>query len=235
MLDWKILLAILAALLLLTGGLVKDVATGMDSDLVDNMWNVLDMAKDTFQKLFNFSPGLSVPVTRNLNVSADINEYDGFQFKGSEAESISLSYRPGEANVTADGKSLSVKGDPANIQISTFDGEISISPGEVGLDGKVDTVSSENIDLKGDHFSFKADGEFETVKFTGIKLSTLKLKGVSGELHADKKVTLDLEDNPTTVGGYLGNMTFSGGEVKIDGKANKVSSKSDGLHTNLNS
>lgn len=219
MFDWKIILAVIAVLLLLTGGLLKDLGEGFQGEDVKEFLNEI---KDRLSNVIDISD-FRVPVERNLNVSGVIQNKNSFDFRSSGAN-VLLKYRPELMNVTIDNKDMRIERRSAEIILKKFQGKAEMLPQEVDLGGNTESFSSQSFNLEGDNIPISAEGKYQEIGFGGIGVDRLKIKEGGGQLDIGKSVTVKVGEKPITLYGFLGNLTFTEDNLIVQGKISKATS-----------
>lgn len=228
MFDWKIIFAVFAALLLLGGGLIKDVGTNLEEG---DLKNIIRTVKDKVGNIISMSD-FKVPVKRDLSVKGELHTDNEFKFKSSGAD-LSLRYPPSDTNVTVDGKSVRIEREIADFNLEKFRGDISLSPEDIDIEGKSSSVNSESFNFEGEGISVRIDGEYNRIRIINIEIEKMELSNSTGELHIGTSVTVSPKDKPFILHGFLGNLTFSEGDLKLQGKINKASSGEEDIAVSM--
>ncbi|MFP4045742.1 MAG: hypothetical protein ACLFS3_01645 [Candidatus Aenigmatarchaeota archaeon] len=232
-LDWKLMISLVMAFFLLTAGLVKDVGQGIQEGELEKVpQNFFQRVKERTD-LSDFS--MNVPVTREIHVKGSFENEDGFEFDSTSVDKILLTSSSESLNMTADGKRVTASRDILNISLSDFKGQIEVSENELTFEGNTGSLRSDAINIEGSDFSVENQGQFKRLELAGISLKKLKLENVSGTIESNSGVTIPLDKNPTELSGFLGNMTFSDGNVDMEGDVNRVYSEKNRTKTVLSS
>lgn len=222
MFDWKIMLGVLAAVLLLSGGLLKDIKGGVQKGDVKKFFKKVI---DEVGKVISASD-FRVSVARDIPVSGKVAQKDEYDFKGTAIDTVNVKYSPGTVNVTMDKNRVNVNRNVATIALKKFRGDVEISQGEMDLDGKVNSVSSQQVNLEGGEISVKLAGEFIRASLKDVKVNELDLGQEGGQLQVGTSVSLSSEEKPLKLYHFLGDLTFSDQSLKVEGNVSKVAAGS---------
>lgn len=222
-LDLKMIIAILAALLLLGGGLLKDIGRGLKGG---GAGDILERIKDSVGNIINLED-FKVAVQRDIEVEGEVTYTEDYDLKGISAEEVTLSYPSEEMNVTADGKNIEVEGGEG-ITFGDFSGDLNVSPENVEMDGEVGSIESRYLSIEGKS-SLKGEGGFRNLSLGGVELEKLEVKEGKGEIQVGTSAVLSAEKNPFTLSGFLGNVTFTDGVLKVNGNVSEVTTEKEGI------
>lgn len=223
MLDWKVIVAVIAAFLVLSGGLLKDVSDGVQGEDLKKFMNRL---KDNLGEVIDFS-NFQVQAGRDINVTGGASDIEELEFGKTRAALVEVKYKPDFMNATIDGKQLTSRKDVAKITIRGYRGSTEISSDKIELDGGSDSVSLEGYDLDSEkEIKIIMEGSYRNASFDNIEVNSLKFLDSSGEINIDSTISISLGESPVSLKGFLGNMTFSSGNLNLEGRVRKVTSDS---------
>lgn len=223
-LDLKMILAIFAALLLLGGGLLKDISGGLQGDRVSN---ILERVKKNVGKIIDMD-NFRVQVKRDIPVRGEIDSGEEYDLTDITAERVTLSYPPKEMNITADSKNIKMEGREGEITLKEFEGGLTISPEDLKIDGNTGSLSSKYMSVEGST-SISADGEFNKVSLVEVRLKEFKINGSEGEIDIGPSVVISTEEKPVALSGFLGNITFSKETIKLSGNVSRATAGEEGI------
>ncbi|MFP4115680.1 MAG: hypothetical protein ACLFTQ_00530 [Candidatus Aenigmatarchaeota archaeon] len=211
----EIILALIAAFLLLGGGLLRDVS----KEIPDEGRNVLKGIKDLFEEVIH----PKVSVAREIDVEGEVTYEDTFDFKDINPESMTIEYSPPSTNITADGKEIAVDETKANLTVEGFRGSASIDPEEIKIKGEADSLRSGAVKIGKGNVGLSVKGGYDRALLRKTEIKELSLSPVSGSLQVDESISLDFDGNSAVLHAFLGDLEFEGSELRADGKVNRVS------------
>lgn len=214
----QILLAIIAAALLLGGGLLRDLGERLPTEAEDGI-DILDGLKD----LLGDAISPEVTVTRDLEVEGEVSYTGEFVFQDVEPDAVEVEYSPEDTNITADGKTIAVEAETADLRLGGFRGFVSIDSNHLELQGKADSLTSGPTSLSGDAMDVSVDSIQNKTTLEGVEVSELVVEGSSGELEVGDSVSISPTDQRITLNAFAGNLGFEGDRLTLDGKASRVS------------
>ncbi len=213
-----ILLAIIAAALLLGGGLMRDVG---DEVSLNGENGIFEDVRDFLSELF--SP--EVAVRRNLPIEGTIQHNNTFGFTDIISDSVELSYIPNKTNVTADGNEITVDKESANMGLEGFAGYIIIGNSSIELHGNVNSFSSETTTMDGENIEVFTRGKYSTMEIKEVEINELPVEAVSGKVTVDDTVTVQTDGIHISIHSFLGDMRFEEDQLSLDGTVNRVSTE----------
>lgn len=232
MFDWKILLAVFAALLLLSGGLIKDLGSGEVS--MEDVKKFMGKIKNKIGEVISTS-NFKVSVTRDIGVSGEVVNKGEYTFNGVRTKAMNVKYDPSSMNVTMDKKKIRIEKDVAKITFSNFQGDLHLSEGNVDLEGKVNSLTSQQLNLEGKEIDVKMDGKFIRISLDNIRIDQLNLGKKGGKLEAGPSVSISVKDKPVKLYSFFGDMAFYDGNLKLKGNISKVKSGSQEVSISMTS
>ncbi len=211
-----IILAIAAAALLLSGGILGEM---IDEAPMEEGLNILQRIR----RLLSDMISQGVTVTRDLNIEGSL-EYEGkFEFDDIAPERVELSYHPDKMNITADGKQVSVEGDEATLSLGDYRGLFSADQKNLSIEGEASSISTGPITIDGDATEISAQGEYRKVSLEELKLSELEVGEVTGSLNLGSSASLELEKSPLLLHAFLGSIELDDRLIGIEGKVSRAS------------
>ena len=219
-----IILALIAAFLLLGGGLLRDISEEVD----------VGEGKDMVRKIKDFVGEFSSPtvsVSREMSVEGEITHNDAIDFEAISPEKLIVEYSPEDMNVTAGSKNIKIDEEVANITLEGFRGSASVSPDEISLQGEAQSLKSGAATIGGGLSEVSVDGKYVKAILKSVELEKIKFQCSSGSLVVDGSITISPEGKTTELGGFLGDVEFSGGNLKVNGDVSRVSTNNKTLST----
>ncbi|GEM_PF-2313264 len=213
--NTSILLAVIAASLLLFGGILRDI--GEDIPLEEGM-GILRRVKN----LLSDSIRNGVTVRRDLKFNGSVEHNEAFVFEEVGPEEIGLEYYPEETDVSVDGKRIAVEGQRTNIRIKKFRGSLEISNETVTLVGDTELFSSDTTAMENGFMEVSVNGTYETVDIVNIRINELDYGSPVGVFDIGRSITTTLNGNPTTVHAFYGNMSIQPGKSTLSGDASRI-------------
>ena len=214
----QILLAIIAAALLLGGGLLRDLGERLPGEMEDGT-EIIEKIKDFVGEII--SP--QVTVTRNVEINGSVTHDDLFEFEKIAPEKMEIEYLPAETNITADDKSITVQRETSNLTLENFVGYASFGRGPIEMEGEVRSLLSEGTKMDGTAISTAIQGKQNYVNVVDVEIKELIVEGITGSMDVGDSATLSLDEKPVKVHAFYGNLMFEDDELRVVGKANRVS------------
>lgn len=216
-LNTAVLLAVIAAGLLLFGGILRDIGNDLP---VDEGAKVLRKVKD----LISDSMSQSVTVTREMEFNGSATHNNSFELKDISPGKVNIQYSPKQANISLDGKDIVVQENKATVGIEEFEGFLSVEDDTVEMNGQAASFNSGNISIQKESLSLSINGTFERADVEEVKVKTLDLEASSGTLDIGDSISLTLDDKATSIHAFYGNLSFEPRTVHLDGEASNIGS-----------
>lgn len=219
-----VLLAVIAAGLLLFGGLLKDIGSELPSG--EGM-EVLRQLKD----IVSDSVSQTVTVKRGLQVNGSATHNDSFKLDEINPGRVGIQYVPEKSNVTLEGKNVAINDSEASVEVQQFQGSLLLDGDSVKMDGRAASFSSEGITIEEEFLSISIDGEYNAARLQQVELKELSFGALSGTLNTGDSVTFTLDNKPVNINGFYGDLDFEPGVLRLSGKASKISSGNETVTT----
>ncbi len=221
----SVLLAVIAATLLLAGGLIRDVGGELPTEEgVTVLRRVINFVSDSISK--------GVTVRRDIDINGSLTHNGSFEFENINPEKMSIRYLPAETDVVSDDKSIVVDGDVADMEVVDFRGSVEIDHETVILEGETTSLSSGGTTFEGDFIDVTMNGTFKRVEIGKAEIKEIGFGDPHGILDVGRSLSVTLDGTETTVHAFSGDIQFEPQKVFITGETSKITSGNKTISAN---
>ncbi len=214
-LNTAVLLALIAAGLLLFGGILRDVTREVPTE----------EGRTVLRKLRDFiseSMEQSVTVRRDIKIEGSLEHGSNFEFDDISPRELNISYIPGESNITADSNNIVVDEERSFLEITDFRGSAKLQDEEIELKGQGSSLSSGPVSMQGENLEVSVEGEYGRIYLASVELQELILEDSTGNLDIGNSLKTTLDNEHVSINAFYGDLNIEPGEINISGEASKV-------------
>ncbi|MCD6368034.1 MAG: hypothetical protein J7L45_03035 [Candidatus Aenigmarchaeota archaeon] len=230
--DWKILLAVLVGLSLITTGVVKQ----GNFEFLEKYDEMSEKIKGLTGEIIGSFPSSASDVSkREIDVKAEFSD-PNFDMNNKKID-FTIKFNPinQDHDLFVNGNKIT-SGSQITLNIFGYSGLFQVHK-TLQMSGEADKIKVNGLTIEGAEkkITIETDGlSFDEIDFEGLK-KDIELSNMNGKLTLHGKMSIKVDKEPVKIQAFMGNVHVTPYNLTIDGKAKRVLISGEDYSASFNS